>query len=113
MGWYSSSKTRSSRVNSVIERRRFKYTSIVHRSTASVSYWKCKRVSCSGRVGESQVSVINASSRSPKRLWHALHRILVAADVHARYARNFTYPSSQLLIARRHDEASPLLGHLD
>ena len=37
----------------------------------------------------------------------------MAADVHARYAWNFSYSPSQFLIARRHDEASPLLGHLD
>lgn len=55
----------------------------------------------------------SASPRSPKCLWHALHRILMAADVHARYAWNFSYAPSQFLIARRHDEASPLLGHLD
>ena len=55
----------------------------------------------------------SASPRSPKCLWHALHRILMAADVHARYAWNFSYAPSQFLIARRHDEASPLFGHLD
>lgn len=55
----------------------------------------------------------SASPRSPKCLWHALHRILMAADVHARYAWNFSYAPSQFLIARRHNEASPLLGHLD
>ena len=82
------------------------------RSTANVSYWICKRASCSGRVAKVKFQC-SASPRSPKCLWHALHRILVAADVHARYAWDFSYTPSQFLIARRHNEASPLLCHLD
>ena len=51
--------------------------------------------------------------RSPECLGHAFHGILVTADVHARHTRNFSYPPPKFLITRRHNKASPLLGHLD
>eukprot|EP00578_Thalassiosira_sp_NH16_P001048 CAMPEP_0181138512 /NCGR_PEP_ID=MMETSP1071-20121207/34288_1 /TAXON_ID=35127 /ORGANISM="Thalassiosira sp., Strain NH16" /LENGTH=163 /DNA_ID=CAMNT_0023225357 /DNA_START=626 /DNA_END=1114 /DNA_ORIENTATION=+ len=36
----------------------------------------------------------------------------MTANIHARHARNLPYPSPQLLIARRHDEAPPLRHHI-
>jgi hypothetical protein len=50
--------------------------------------------------------------RSPKGLWHSLHSILVSTNVHARHTRDLSDPASQLLVTGRHNETSPLFGHL-
>mmetsp|Transcript_37825 Transcript_37825/g.82907 ORF Transcript_37825/g.82907 Transcript_37825/m.82907 type:complete len:92 (-) Transcript_37825:410-685(-) len=53
-----------------------------------------------------------SSSRRAKCLRHTLNGILVVANIHARNTGDLSYPSSQLFVASRHNEAPPLLGHL-
>mmetsp|Transcript_3849 Transcript_3849/g.10954 ORF Transcript_3849/g.10954 Transcript_3849/m.10954 type:complete len:354 (-) Transcript_3849:133-1194(-) len=66
------------------------------------------RFAANNCTGTALVSLHLPLPGGTKGLRHALHRVLVPADVHAGDPGNLADPAPQLLVARRHDEALPL-----